>query len=201
MSNRLGTKWINQVNQIAIGSYRSRFGKYAIIAEQVNALEPEYSKFTDKQLLEKSKVLRMKARQGDNINKMVPEAFALVREAAKRVLGQRHYDVQLVGGAAIHYKNIAEMETGEGKTLVATLPTYLNALPGKGVHLVTVNDYLAKRDADEMSKVYKMLGMSVGCIITDMSDGDRRAAYLCDITYGTAAVKPLTPMAVCRTLD
>ena len=138
MSNRLGTKWINQVNQIAIGSYRSRFGKYAIIAEQVNALEPEYSKFTDKQLLEKSKVLRMKARQGDNINKMVPEAFALVREAAKRVLGQRHYDVQLVGGAAIHYKNIAEMETGEGKTLVATLPTYLNALPGKGVHLVTV---------------------------------------------------------------
>ena len=186
MSSRLGTKWVNRVNQIAVGTYRSRFGKYAIIADQVNALEPEYSKFTDKRLLEESKILRMKDRQGDNINKFVPEAFALVREAAKRVLGQRHYDVQLVGGAAIHFKNIAEMETGEGKTLVATLPTFLNALPGKGVHLVTVNDYLAKRDADEMGQVYKMLGMTVGCIITDMSDGDRRAAYLSDITYGTS---------------
>ncbi|RLT15376.1 MAG: preprotein translocase subunit SecA [Planctomycetota bacterium] len=186
MSSRLGTKWVNRVNQIAVGTYRSRFGKYAIIADQVNALEPEYSKFTDKRLLEESKILRMKARQGDNINKFVTEAFALVREAAKRVLGQRHYDVQLVGGAAIHFKNIAEMETGEGKTLVATLPTFLNALPGKGVHLVTVNDYLAKRDADEMGQVYKMLGMTVGCIITDMSDGDRRAAYSSDITYGTS---------------
>jgi preprotein translocase subunit SecA len=128
----------------------------------------------------------MRARQGENINKFVAEAFALVREASKRVLGMRHFDVQVLGGSAIHFKNIAEMETGEGKTLVATMPTYLNALPGKGVHVITVNDYLAKRDADEMSHVYKMLGLTTGCILTDMSDGDRRSNYLCDITYGTS---------------
>ncbi|MBI1325159.1 preprotein translocase subunit SecA [bacterium] len=186
MSSRLGSMWINRVNKYAVGTNRSRFGKYALICDQVNALEPEYSKFTEKQLKEKCTELRMRARQGESVNKFVPEAFALVREAAKRVLGQRHYDVQLLGGTAIHFKNIAEMETGEGKTLVATLPTFLNALPGKGVHVVTVNDYLAKRDADEMGKVYKMLGMTTGCILTDMSDSDRRASYLCDITYGTS---------------
>ena len=140
MSSRLGSMWINRVNKFAVGTNRSRFGKYALICDQVNALEPEYSQFTEKQLREKCTELRMRARQGESVNKFVPEAFALVREAAKRVLGQRHYDVQLLGGTAIHFKNIAEMETGEGKTLVATLPTFLNALPGKGVHVVTVND-------------------------------------------------------------
>ncbi len=117
---------------------------------------------------------------------MLPEAFALVREAAKRTIKQRHYDVQLIGGAAIHNKCIAEMETGEGKTLVATLPAYLNALQGKGVHVVTVNDYLARRDADWMTPVYGLLGLTVGCIETGMQDPDRRAAYACDITYGTS---------------
>ena len=186
MSSRLGSAWMNQVSKYAVGTYRGRFAKYAVICERVNALEPEYSKFTDKTLLEKSIQLKMRARQGENINKFVAEAFALVREASKRVLGMRHFDVQVLGGSAIHFKNIAEMETGEGKTLVATMPTYLNALPGKGVHVITVNDYLAKRDADEMSHVYKMLGLTTGCILTDMSDGDRRSNYLCDITYGTS---------------
>jgi preprotein translocase subunit SecA len=117
---------------------------------------------------------------------LLPECFALVREAAKRTIKQRHYDVQLVGGAAIHFRSIAEMETGEGKTLVATLPAVLNALPGKGVHVVTVNDYLASRDAEWMGKIYKFLGLTVGCIQTGQQDGERRAQYAADITYGTA---------------
>ncbi len=117
---------------------------------------------------------------------MIAEAFALVREAAKRTIKQRHYDVQLVGGAAIHYRSIAEMETGEGKTLVATLPAFLNALQGKGVYVVTVNDYLAHRDADWMRPIYEMLGLTVGCIQTGQPDPVRRAAYACDITYGTS---------------
>ena len=112
-------------------------------------------------------------------------AFATVREAAKRTLGQRHFDVQLIGGMVLHQGDIAEMKTGEGKTLVATLPVYLNALTGKGVHVVTVNDYLAKRDAEWMGQVYRFLGLTVGCIVHDMSDEARKAAYACDVTYGT----------------
>jgi len=143
-------------------------------------------KESDEQLRARSRALQLKARQGDSLNGMLVEAFALVREAAKRTIKQRHYDVQLVGGAAIHYRCIAEMETGEGKTLVATLPTYLNALQGKGVHVITVNDYLAHRDAEWMSNVYKALGLTVGCIQTGQQDHERRAAYACDITYGTS---------------
>src|SRR5262249_59459502 len=140
---------------------------------------------TDDALRERSRQLRLKARQGDSLNGMIVEAFALVREAAKRTIKQRHYDVQLVGGSAIHFRSIAEMETGEGKTLVATLPAYLNALQGKGVYVVTVNDYLASRDAEWMGEIHRFLGLSVGCIQNDMDDFERQAAYAADITYGT----------------
>src|SRR5919112_1726474 len=122
---------------------------------------------------------------GESLDDLMPEAFATVREAAKRVLGQRHFDVQLMGGAALHLGNIAEMKTGEGKTLVATLPTYLNALTGRGVHVVTVNDYLAKYHAEWMGRVYHFLGLSTGVILSQLSKEDRRAAYACDVTYGT----------------
>ncbi len=141
-----------------------------MLADQVNALEPTLEAETDDQLKARSTKLRLKARQGDSLNSLLVEAFALVREAAKRTVKQRHYDVQLIGGAAIHYRCLAEMETGEGKTLVATLPAYLNALAGKGVHVITVNDYLAQRDADWNTPIYQMLGMSVGTIQTGQPD-------------------------------
>ncbi len=186
MASHLGPIWLNQVKGVAGSSHSRRLGRYAVIAKQVNALEPEFEKKTDAELAEISHQLRLKARQGDSLNSLMVEAFALVREAAKRTIKQRHYDVQIFGGASIHNGCVAEMETGEGKTLVATLPAFLNALPGKGVHVVTVNDYLAKRDADSLRPVYGLLGLSVGCIETGMSDGARRAAYACDITYGTS---------------
>src|SRR4051794_4875469 len=186
MTNRLGPMWLNRVQRLAAPTHSGRFSRFALLADRTNALEAELERETDDALRERSRQLRLKARQGDSINAMLVEAFALVREAAKRTIKQRHYDVQLVGGAAIHFRSIAEMETGEGKTLVATLPAYLNALQGKGVHVVTVNDYLAHRDADWMTAIYGMLGMTVGCIQTGQSDGDRRAAYACDITYGTS---------------
>src|SRR5688572_31031549 len=122
---------------------------------------------------------------GESLDDLLPEAFAAVREAARRTIGQRHYDVQLMGGMTLHQGKIAEMRTGEGKTLVATLPTYLNGLTGRGVHVVTVNDYLAKRDAQWMGKIHEFLGLTVGCIQNDMDDIERKEAYACDITYGT----------------
>ena len=186
MANRLGQTWVNQVRSLAGPTHRGRLSRYALLAEQVNALEPTFEKETDDQIKKRSHALRLRAKQGDSLNGLLVEGFALVREAAKRRIKQRHYDVQLVGGAAIHFRNIAEMETGEGKTLVATLPTYLNAIQGKGVHVVTVNDYLAQRDADWMTPVYEMLGLSIGCIQTGQTDTVRRAAYACDITYGTS---------------
>ena len=125
------------------------------------------------------------SKDGATLDDLLVPAFATVREAAKRTLGQRHFDVQLIGGMVLHQGNIAEMKTGEGKTLVATLPVYLNALTGNGVHVVTVNDYLAKRDAEWMGQVYRFLGLTVGCIVHDMSDEERKAAYACDVTYGT----------------
>src|SRR5207248_4632264 len=120
------------------------------------------------------------------LQEILPEAFAVVREAGRRVLNMRHFDVQLIGGMVQHEGKISEMKTGEGKTLVATLPVYLNALPGRGVHVVTVNDYLARRDAEWMGPIYNLLGMTVGCIQTGQADSSRRAAYACDITYGTS---------------
>ena len=186
MASRLGPKWLNQMQQLVAPTHAGRLGHYSLLAEKINDLEPIYEKETDEQIRARGKALQLKARQGDSLNSLLVEAFAITREAAKRSIKQRHYDVQLVGGAAIHNRCIAEMETGEGKTLVATLPVYLNALPGKGVHVVTVNDYLAQRDADWMGQVYQFLGMTVGCIQTGMPDADRRKAYACDITYGTS---------------
>jgi len=151
----------------------------------VNALEPTISALDDDALRAQTDKLKAKLADGKSLDALLPEAFATVREAAKRTLGQRHYDVQLMGGVVLHEGRITEMKTGEGKTLVATLAAYLNALTGKGVHVITVNDYLAKRDAEWMSQVYEFLGLTVGCIIPNLSNEERRAAYNADITYGT----------------
>ena len=152
---------------------------------KINALEPDMQALSDARLRAKTDEFRLRLTKGETLDDLLPEAFALVREAARRVLGLRHFDVQLIGGCILHRGNIAEMATGEGKTLVATLPAYLNALEGKGVHVVTVNDYLAKRDSEEMGRVYKFLGMSVGLITHEMDFPARKAAYAADITYGT----------------
>ena len=140
---------------------------------------------SDAEVRARTEWLRGRLTNGETVDDILVDAFATVREAAKRTLGQRHFDVQMLGGIVLHRANIAEMGTGEGKTLVSTLPVYLNAISGKGVHVVTVNDYLAKRDADWMGQIYRFLGMTVGCIQHNLSDLDRRAAYACDITYGT----------------
>ncbi|HSZ73413.1 MAG TPA: DEAD/DEAH box helicase, partial [Rhizomicrobium sp.] len=153
--------------------------------EEVNALEPQFKAKSDEELRAMTGVFRERLERGETLDQLLPEAFATVREAAVRTLGQRHFDVQLVGGMVLHGGNIAEMKTGEGKTLVATLPVYLNALAGKGVHVVTVNDYLASRDAEWMGQVYKFLGLSVGCIVHGLTDEQRKEAYTCDVTYGT----------------
>jgi len=152
---------------------------------EINALEGDFEALSDEQLRARTEEFRKRLEAGESLDALLPEAFAAVREAAKRTLGQRHYDVQLIGGMVLHDGKIAEMKTGEGKTLVATLAVYLNALPGKGVHVVTVNDYLAKRDAEWMGQVYEFLGLSVGVIVHGMEDEERRAAYACDVTYGT----------------
>ncbi|HEX8213923.1 MAG TPA: preprotein translocase subunit SecA, partial [Allosphingosinicella sp.] len=155
------------------------------IVEKVNAFEPTVSAMTDEELRGQTDIFRARLAEGDTLEDILPEAFATVREAATRALGQRHYDVQLIGGIALHRGEIAEMRTGEGKTLVATLATYLNAIEGKGVHVVTVNDYLARRDAEWMGQIYRFLGMSVGVIVPNLADYQRREAYAADITYGT----------------
>ncbi|MEC8091847.1 MAG: preprotein translocase subunit SecA [Pseudomonadota bacterium] len=159
--------------------------RYASQVAAVNALEDDIAALSDEQLHASTADLRARIADGEGLDDLLPEAFARVREAAKRALGQRHYDVQLMGGIALHQGEIAEMKTGEGKTLVATLAVFLNALEDRGVHVVTVNDYLASRDAAWMGKVYERLGMSVGCITGDKDDEARRAAYRCDVTYGT----------------
>ncbi len=155
------------------------------IVEKTNGFEPTISAMTDDELRGQTEIFRKRLADGAGLDDILPEAFATVREAAKRTLGQRHYDVQMIGGIVLHRGSIAEMRTGEGKTLVATLATYLNAIEGKGVHVVTVNDYLARRDADWMGQVYRFLGLTVGVIVPNLSDVQRRAAYASDITYGT----------------
>jgi preprotein translocase subunit SecA len=155
------------------------------IAKQVNAIEDDFVGLTDAELRAQTDEFRQRLADGETLDDLLPEAFATVREAAKRILGQRHFDVQIMGGAALHLGNIAEMKTGEGKTLVATLPSYLNALSGNGVHVVTVNDYLAKYQSEWMGRVHHFLGLSVGCIVPQMTPDQRREAYACDITYGT----------------
>lgn len=155
------------------------------IVAKINALEPEIEKLSDEQLQAKTPEFKQRIADGEALDKVLPEAFAVCREAGRRVLGMRHYDVQLIGGMVLHLGKIAEMRTGEGKTLVATLPVYLNALEGKGVHVVTVNDYLARRDAAQMGKLYNWLGLSVGVVYPGMPHSDKREAYAADITYGT----------------
>ena len=155
------------------------------IVEKINSLEPEMEKLTDHELKEKTEYFKKQLAEGKTLDDILPEAFAVVREASKRTLGMRHFDVQLIGGIILHQGRIAEMKTGEGKTLVATLPVYLNALEGKGVHVITVNDYLAKRDSEWMGKLYKFLGLSVGLVIAGMDPQAKQKAYAADITYGT----------------
>ncbi len=162
-----------------------RLKRYDRPVDEINALEPEVEKLSDEALRARTQEFRDALAAGKTLDDLLPPAFATVREAARRALGQRHFDVQLVGGMVLHEGAIAEMRTGEGKTLVATLAVYLNALAGEGVHVVTVNDYLASRDAEWMGRVYKFLGMTVGTIVHGMDDEERRAAYACDITYGT----------------
>ena len=155
------------------------------VVDQVNAFEPAISALSDESLRAKTDEFKSRFAAGSTLDDLLPEAFAVVREAAKRTLGQRHYDVQIMGGAALHRGNIAEMRTGEGKTLVATLPSYLNALAGRGVHVVTVNDYLAERDSEWMGRIHRFLGLTVGVIVNSMTPSERRIAYNSDITYGT----------------
>src|SRR3990167_6105712 len=155
------------------------------IVAKINSLEPEITKLSDDELKNKTTEFRERLAKGETLNDILPEAFAVVREASKRTTGQRHYDVQLMGGIALHEGKIAEMKTGEGKTLTATLALYLNALAGKGVHLVTVNDYLARRDAEWMAPIYTFLGMEVAALYNSMSDEEREKAYQADILYAT----------------
>ena len=168
------------------GSANQRFlNRLQKDVDRINALEPELEKLSDDALKARTPWLKERLAAGEDLDDLLHEAFATVREAAKRTLGQRHFDVQLLGGIVLHKGMISEMKTGEGKTLVATLPVYLNALAGSGVHVVTVNDYLAKRDAEWMGRIYNFLGLTVGCIVHGLDDDDRRAQYACDVTYGT----------------
>ena len=159
--------------------------KINLLLEEVNKLEPQIVKLSDSDLKNTTLKLKESYSTHNNLDQLLPEAFATVREAAKRVLGQRHYDAQIIGGIVLHQGKISEMKTGEGKTLVATLSAYLNAISGQGVHVVTVNDYLASRDSKWMGQIYKFLGLSVGCIIPNLEDDERKHAYNCDITYAT----------------
>ena len=176
-----------------MGLFKKIFGTYSEkevkrvmpTVEKINSLEPEMEKLSDKELADKTNYFKEQLANGKTLDDILPEAFAVVREASKRVLGMRHFDVQLIGGIILHQGRISEMKTGEGKTLVATLPVYLNALTGKGVHVVTVNEYLAKRDSDWMGKVYRFLGLSVGLILSRMDPVAKRQAYNADVTYGT----------------
>ena len=168
------------------GSYTDReLKKLHPIAKSVMALEEEYAALTDEQLRAKTGEFKDRLAAGETLDDLLPEAFATAREAAWRVLGMKPFYVQVIGGIVLHQGRIAEMKTGEGKTLVAVLPAYLNALAGEGVHIVTVNDYLARRDSEWMGKVHRFLGLSVGLIVHDLDSAQRKDAYLCDITYGT----------------
>ncbi|GBF26023.1 protein translocase subunit SecA [bacterium MnTg02] len=166
-------------------SNERRLKVYDSTVEEINALEPELEGLSDDEIRARTDMFRTQVAEGAALDDLLVPAFATVREAAKRTLGQRHFDVQLVGGIVLHEGRIAEMKTGEGKTLVATLPVYLNALAGRGGHVVTVNDYLAKRDSEWMGQIYRFLGLTVGCIVNDLEDEDRKIQYACDVTYGT----------------
>ena len=176
---------INLLSKIIKSSNQRDLDKIQKIVEKVNKQESVVSKYEEKDFPKRTEELIQKVKEGVSLNDILIEAFAMVREASKRVTGERHFDVQILGGIALHQNNIAEMKTGEGKTLTITLPAYLNALEKKGVHIVTVNDYLAKRDCENMGRIYKFLGLSTGYINNDQSDEERKKNYNCDITYAT----------------
>jgi len=155
------------------------------IADHVDTFEADVQRLNDAELRAKTEEFRARHADGESLDDLLPEAFAVVREGAQRTIGQRPFKVQLMGGAALHLGNVSEMKTGEGKTLTCVLPAYLNAISGLGVHVVTVNDYLAKRDAENMGRIHRFLGMNVGVILSEMSPSERRLAYAADITYGT----------------
>jgi preprotein translocase subunit SecA len=182
-------RWYSMIGSLIkkiVGSKNEReLKRIQPLVDQINQWEPKISPLSDDQLRAKTSEFKERIGRGESVEGILPEAFAVVRETAKRTLGERHYDVQLVGGIVLHRGKIAEMATGEGKTLVSTLPAYLNALEGKGVHIVTVNDYLAKRDREWMGAIYRFLGLSVGVILHELNDRERKEAYGCDITYGT----------------
>ena len=185
-SRRQRPTMISNILTKIFGSRNERLLKqYAQVVERINALEPEIAALSDESLKARTAVFKQRVANGEEIDSIMPEAFAVVREAGKRTLQMRHFDMQLIGGIALHYGKIGEMRTGEGKTLVATLPAYLNALTGNGVHIVTVNDYLAQRDADWMGRIYRFLGMTVGVNLSQMEHDAKQAAYAADITYGT----------------
>ena len=177
---------LGKLVKFVVGSRNDRLiKKKTKRVKQINALAFEYEKLSDAALTAKTQEFRDRLAQGETLDDLIPDAFAAVREASTRVFGMRHFDVQLIGGMILHDGKISEMKTGEGKTLMATLAAYLNALSGRGVHVVTVNDYLAKRDAEWMGKLYNFLGMTTGVIISQMDKSERRSAYAADITYGT----------------
>ncbi|MBI5430251.1 MAG: preprotein translocase subunit SecA [Nitrosomonadales bacterium] len=177
---------ISSVLKSIFGSRNDRLLKqYRATVLSINKLEADIAKLSDTELRQKTDTFKQRFAQGESLDALLPEAFAVVREASSRVLGMRHYDEQLIGGMVLHYGKIAEMRTGEGKTLMATLPVYLNAISGKGVHVVTVNDYLASRDAEWMGRLYRSLGLSVGVVLSQMESADKQAAYVADVTYGT----------------
>ncbi len=163
-----------------------KLARWEQLVPVIGALEPELQAQSDEELRKRSLAMRYRAKSREPLTALMPEAYALVREAGRRKLNMRHFDVQILGGIALHHRSIAEMQTGEGKTLTATLPLYLSALSGEGVHLATVNDYLAQRDANWMRPIYELLGMSVGVIQSQMPQDERRKAYQADVTYGTA---------------
>ncbi|HID15472.1 MAG TPA: preprotein translocase subunit SecA, partial [Candidatus Atribacteria bacterium] len=174
-------KWLKKV----IASDEARLKKLWKIVEKVNTLEDKLEKLSDSEILSYTSKFRQRLSDGATLDEILPEAFAVVREASKRTLGMRHFDVQVLGAIVLHQGKIAEMKTGEGKTLVATMPAYLNALTGQGVHIVTVNDYLAKRDREWMGPIYEFLGLKVGVLQHDQGFDEKKEAYLADITYGT----------------
>ena len=173
------------LKKLLAGSNEGEIKKLMKTVEQINALEPQIKALSDDQLQAKTGEFRSQLASGSTLDDLLPEAFAVVREATYRVLGKRHFDVQLIGGIVLHQGRIAEMKTGEGKTQTAVLPAYLNALTGRGVHIVTVNDYLAKYQGEWMGKVFNYLGMSVGLILHDMPNDRRKKSYAADVTYGT----------------
>ena len=175
----------NPLNILLTAGEKKQLKKLNTIKDQVNSLEAKFTHYTDTELRNMSTIFKERIKSGESLDEIMCEAFAVVREGSKRILGQRHYDVQILGGAALHFGLIAEMKTGEGKTLVSTLPAYLNALSGKGVHVVTTNDYLAKRDSEWMGRVHRFLGLEVGVILSQMDPAERKKNYLADITYGT----------------